>query len=243
MQHAIVSQSEWLSARKALLAKEKEFTKRRDELSRQRRELPWVKVDKPYAFEGPEGKQSLAELFDGRSQLIVYHFMFGADWQAGCPHCSHWADNFNGIIVHLNQRDVTMLAVSRAPFVKLAAYKKRMGWSFKWVSSLGTDFNFDYRVSFTPEEMAAKRALYNFEMQDPHASEREGVSVFFKDPAGAVFHTYSTYARGIDLLNTDYNYLDLVPKGRDEGDRGPFWVRRHDEYENAAQSGCGDAKS
>jgi predicted dithiol-disulfide oxidoreductase (DUF899 family) len=230
MQHVIVSPDEWLAARKALLVKEKEFTKARDQLSAARRDLPWVKVDKTYVFDGPQGKQTLPELFDGRSQLVIYHFMFGPDWQAGCPHCSHWADNFNGVIVHLNQRDVTMVAVSRAPLVKLAAYKKRMGWTFKWVSSLGSDFNFDYRVSFTPKEMAAKRAPYNFEIQDPHASEREGVSVFFKDPAGAVFHTYSTYARGIDMLNTDYNYLDLVPKGRDEGDRGPFWVRRHDEY-------------
>jgi predicted dithiol-disulfide oxidoreductase (DUF899 family) len=230
MQHKIVSRDEWLALRTGLLAKEKEFTKARDDLSRQHRELPWVKVDQPYAFEGPDGPQTLAELFDGRSQLIVYHFMFGPEWQAGCPHCSHWADSFNGIIVHLNQRDVSMVAVSRARLAKLTAYKKRMGWTFKWVLSFGSDFNFDYRVSFTPEEMAAKRVLYNFEMQDPHASEREGVSVFFKDAAGAVFHTYSTYARGIDMLNTDYNYLDLVPKGRDERDRGPFWVRRHDEY-------------
>jgi predicted dithiol-disulfide oxidoreductase (DUF899 family) len=234
MKHAVVSQDEWLAARKTLLAKEKEFTKARDALSQQRRDLPWVKIDKTYIFDGPNGKQTLPELFDGRSQLIVYHFMFGPDWEAGCPHCSHWADNFNGIIVHLNQRDVNMVAVSRAPLAKLAAYKKRMGWTFKWVSSSGSDFNFDYRVSFTPEEMAAKRALYNFEMQDPHASEREGVSVFLKDPVGAVFHTYSTYARGIDMLNVDYNYLDLVPKGRDEGGRGPFWVRRHDEYASAS---------
>jgi predicted dithiol-disulfide oxidoreductase (DUF899 family) len=231
MQHAIVSPDEWLAARKALLVKEKEFTKARDQLSAARRDLPWVKVEKTYVFDGPAGKETLGDLFDGRSQLIIYHFMFGPDWQAGCPHCSHWADNFNGIIVHLNHRDVTMVAVSRAPYEKLAAYRKRMGWTFKWVSSFGLDFNFDYRVSFTPEEMAANRALYNFVMQEPHASEREGVSVFFKDETGAIFHTYSTYARGIDLLNTDYNYLDLVPKGRDEGGRGPFWVRRHDEYE------------
>jgi predicted dithiol-disulfide oxidoreductase (DUF899 family) len=164
--------------------------------------------------------------------------MFGPDWEAGCPHCSHWADNFNGIIVHLNQRDVTMVAVSRAPYVKLAAYEKRMGWTFKWLSSLETEFNFDFHVSFTPEEVAAKDALYNFQRQDPFVGEREGVSVFFKDPAGAVFHTYSTYARGIDMLSVDYNYLDLVPKGRDEGDRGPFWVRRHDEYEAAPRSEC-----
>jgi len=231
MDHAVVSQEQWLEARKELLAKEKELTKARDRLSAERRALPWVKVDKNYVFDGPASKEMFGDLFDGRGQLIIYHFMFGPDWQAGCPHCSHWADNFNGIIVHLNHRDVTMVAVSRAPYEKLAAYRKRMGWTFKWVSSFGLDFNFDYRVSFTPEEMAANRALYNFVMQEPHASEREGVSVFFKDETGAIFHTYSTYARGIDLLNTDYNYLDLVPKGRDEGGRGPFWVRRHDEYE------------
>ena len=233
MQHTIVSQDEWLAARKALLAKEKEFNKGRDALSAARRALPWVKVDKTYAFDGPNGKQTLGDLFDGRSQLIVYHFMFGPDWQAGCPHCSHWADNFNGIIVHLNQRDVTMVAVSRAPFAKLDAYRKRMGWTFKWVSSLESDFNFDFNVSFTPAEVTAKNALYNFTRQNPEVSEREGVSVFFKDERGDIFRTYSTYARGIDMLSVDYNYLDLVPKGRDEGDRGPFWVRRHDEYASA----------
>ncbi|MBI3705059.1 MAG: DUF899 domain-containing protein [Rhizobiales bacterium] len=238
MQNAIVSQTEWLAARKALLAQEKEFTKARDRLSEARRALPWVKVDKAYAFDGPKGKETLAELFDGRSQLVVYHFMFGPDWNAGCPHCSHWADNFNGIIVHLNQRDVSMVAISRAPLAKLEAYKRRMGWSFKWLSSLGSDFNFDFNVSFTPAEVAAKEALYNFTRQNPEVSEREGVSIFFKDERGDIFRTYSTYARGIDMLNTDYNYLDLVPKGRDEGGRGPFWVRRHDEYRAAPKSDC-----
>ncbi len=165
--HEVVTSDRWIEARKALLAKEKEFTRLRDELSRQRRDLPWEAVSKNYVFDGPDGKQSLPEVFDGRSQLIVYHFMFGPDWDAGCPHCSRWADNFNGIIVHLNQRDVTMIAVSRAPYEKLAAYRKRMGWSFKWLSSFGSDFNFDYHVSFTPEEAAAKKAFYNFTMQDP----------------------------------------------------------------------------
>ena len=221
---------EWIRKRKALLKKEKEFTQLRDELSAKRRALPWEKVDKQYVFDGPDGRQTLAELFAGRSQLVVYHFMFGPDWKAGCPHCSHWADNFNGIIVHLNQRDVTMVAVSRAPLAKLEAYKKRMGWSFKWVSSHGTDFNFDYHVSYTPEEMEKKKAYHNYAFGDPGVSEREGVSVFYRDAKGGVSHTYSSYARGIDLLNTDYNYLDLVPKGRDEGGRGPYWVRRHDEY-------------
>ena len=225
-----VSHDAWIKARKQLLVKEKEFTRLRDKLSEQRRKLPWEKVSKEYVFDGPQGKQTLAELFDGRSQLVVYHFMFHPDWDAGCPHCSRWADNFNGVIVHLNQRDVTMIAVSRAPYAKLAAYRERMGWSFKWMSSFGTDFNFDYRVSFTGDEMARKQAFYNFKMQDPEVGEREGVSVFFKDRKGGVFHTYSTFARGIDMLNVDYHYLDLVPKGRDEGGRGPFWVRRHDEY-------------
>jgi predicted dithiol-disulfide oxidoreductase (DUF899 family) len=226
----VVSNDKWIAARKKLLAREKAFTRLRDKLSRERRNLPCEAVAKEYGFEGPDGKRTLAELFDGRSQLVVYHFMFGPDWDAGCPHCSRWADNFNGVIVHLNQRDVTMVAVSRAPYAKLAAYKQRMGWSFKWVSSFGSDFNFDYRVSFTPEELKKKKALYNFTLQDPGPSEREGVSVFYKDPKGRVFHTYSTYARGIDMMSVDYQYLDLVPKGRDEGGRGPYWVRRHDEY-------------
>jgi predicted dithiol-disulfide oxidoreductase (DUF899 family) len=229
-QHRIVAEDQWIAARKKLLAKEKKFTRLRDELSRQRRELPWERVDKEYVFEGPNGKETLPQLFDGRSQLIVYHFMFAPDWDAGCPHCSRWADNFNGIVVHLNQRDVTMVAMSRAPYPKLAAYRERMGWSFKWVSSFGSDFNFDFNVSFTPEEMKKKKAFYNFKLQNPDASEREGVSVFAKDAKGRVFRTYSTFARGIEALNLDYRFLDVVPKGRDEGGRGPFWVRRHDEY-------------
>ena len=228
--HRVVSSDEWIKARKQLLIKEKEFTRLRDQLSQERRAMPWEAVSKEYVFEGAGGKRTLSELFDGRSQLIVYHFMFGPDWEAGCPHCSHWADNFNSIIVHLNQRDATMIAVSRAPYSKLAAYQQRMGWSFKWFSSADTDFNFDYRVSFTPEELAKEEAFYNYAMQDPGSSEREGVSIFYKDSTGRVFHTYSTYARGIDMLNVDYHYLDLVPKGRDEAGRGPYWVRRHDEY-------------
>jgi predicted dithiol-disulfide oxidoreductase (DUF899 family) len=156
--------------------------------------------------------------------------MFDPDWDAGCPHCSHWADNFDRVIVHLNQRDATMIAVSRAPYSKLVVYERRMGWSFKWASSFGSDFNFDYQASFTPSQLAEKRAFYNFTEQDPGISEREGVSIFYKDRKGDIFHTYSTYARGIDMMNVDYQYLDLVPKGRDENGKGPFWVRRHDEY-------------
>jgi len=229
--HVVVSASQWLEARKQLLKKEKEFTRLRDELSQQRRDLPWEAVDKQYVFEGPNGKQTLAELFDGRSQLVIYHFMFGPTWEAGCPHCTFWADNFNNIIVHLNHRDVTMIAVSRAPYHKLSAYHRRMGWNFKWCSSFETDFNFDCHVSFTAQELAAKQALYNYTTQDPRNSEHEGISVFYKDSTGAVFHTYSTYARGLDMLNVAYHYLDLVPKGRDEGDGGPSWVRRRDEYD------------
>jgi len=230
--HQIVSKNEWIEARKVLLKKEKEFTALRDQLSQQRRDLPWVEVDKEYVFDGPNGKQTLSELFDGRSQLIVYHFMYDPNWDAGCPSCSFWADNFNNIIVHLNQRDVTMIAISKAPYNKIAAYKKRLGWEFKWVSSFDTDFNFDYFVSFTPEELAKKEASYNFISQDPRISEREGVSVFYKDSSGKIFHTYSAYERGIDILNNTYNYLDLVPKGRDEDgyDFPMAWVRRHDEY-------------
>jgi predicted dithiol-disulfide oxidoreductase (DUF899 family) len=230
--HKVVSKNEWIGARKALLNREKEFTVLRDQLSQQRRDLPWVAVNKEYVFEGPNGRETLSELFAGKSQLIIYHFMFDPSWEAGCPSCSFWADNFNGIIEHLNQRDVTMVAVSKAPFNKLAAYEKRMGWGFKWISSYDTDFNFDYNISFTPDELSKKEAIYNFTTQDPHSPEREGVSVFYKDSAGRVFHTYSAYARGIDMLNVAYHYLDLVPKGRDEaGHEFPqFWVRRHDEY-------------
>jgi len=228
--HKVVSGDKWLAARKKLLAKEKALTRLADKLSKERRALPWEAVTKEYVFEGPDGKETLAQLFEGRSQLVVYHFMFGPDWDAGCPHCSRWADNFNGIIVHLNQRDVTLVAVSRAPYGKLASYRQRMGWTFKWVSSFGTDFNFDFNVSFTPEEMKKGKAFYNFKMQNPDASEREGVSVFYRDAKGKVFRTYSTFARGIEMLNLDYKYLDVVPKGREEGGRGPFWVKRHDEY-------------
>jgi predicted dithiol-disulfide oxidoreductase (DUF899 family) len=230
-EHPVVSRDEWFRARTAFLAKEKEFTRLRDELSRQRRELPWVRVEKPYVFDGPAGKETLADLFDGRSQLVVYHFMFSPEWSEGCKHCSFWADNFNGLGVHLNHRDVTMIAVSRAPLDKIAAFEARMGWSFKWVSSYGNDFNYDYGVSFTPEQIQSRTAFYNYGPVDVGGSEREGVSVFYRGARGAVFHTYSCYARGIDMLNTAYHYLDLVPKGRDEGEHPQYWVRYHDRYE------------
>jgi predicted dithiol-disulfide oxidoreductase (DUF899 family) len=231
LSHKVVPHEQWVEARAAFLNREKQFTRARDELNRQRQELPWEAVEKRYVFTGPDGKETLADLFDGRSQLIVYHFMFGPDWDAGCPHCSFWADNFDPVIVHMNQRDVSMVAVSRAPYARLAAYRKRMGWTFKWVSSAGTTFNFDYGVSFTPEQRKAGTAVYNFRAGDPGGDEREGVSVFYKDESGKLFHTYSTYARGIDLQNTAYNYIDLVPKGRDEGNRSQYWVRRRDEYD------------
>jgi predicted dithiol-disulfide oxidoreductase (DUF899 family) len=223
----VVEHDEWLAQRKQLLTKEKEFTRLRDELSRERRDLPWERVQKEYVFEGPDGRRTLPELFAGRSQLVVYHFMFDPSWDAGCKSCSFWADNFDPNVVHLKARDVTMVAVSLAPYAKLAAYRERMGWSFPWYSSADTDFNVDYGVSFTEE------AEYNYGSEKVGNMEREGVSVFFEDPAGAVFHTYSAYARGIDLLNTAYNYLDLVPKGRDEAEGPQAWVRRHDEYEVA----------
>ena len=230
MDHPVVSHPEWIAARQALLAKEKEFTRLRDELSRLRRALPWERVDKDYVFDGPRGKETLADLFEGRSQLLVYHFMFAPEWDAGCPHCSHWADSFNPVIVHLNHRDVTMVAISRAPYEKLAAYEKRMGWTFKWLSSYGNDFNFDFNVSFTHAQIDRHECFYNYVKQDPGVSDREGLSVFHRADDGAIFHTYSAFARGIDLFSTDYNYLDVTPKGRDEGGEGPYWVKRHDEY-------------
>jgi len=229
--HTVVSHDEWLAARRALLAEEKEFTRRRDELTQARRELPWERVDKHYVFEGPGGEQSLADLFDGRSQLLVYHFMFDPSWDAGCKSCSFWADNFNGIDVHLQHRDVSFVAISRAPFAKIKAYRERMGWSFKWLSSFGGDFNYDLGVSFTPEDVARGEILYNYQMSKPYGQDAVGISVFYKDQRGEIFHTYSCYSRGVDLMNGAYNYLDLCPKGRDEGGRNQFWVRRHDEYD------------
>jgi len=228
--HPVVSHAEWLAARTAFLAKEKEFTRRLDEFNRERRALPWEKVEKPYVFEGADGRRSLADLFDGKSQLIVYHFMFHPDDATGCPHCSLRADGFGGVVEHLKHRDATMVVVSRAPHAKLAAYREKMGWTFPWYSSGASDFNFDFHVSFTPEEMRAKKAFFNYAKQDPKAREREGHSFFYKNAKGDVFHAYSCYDRGNDMLNIHYHYLDLVPKGRDEGDRGPYWVRRRGEY-------------
>jgi predicted dithiol-disulfide oxidoreductase (DUF899 family) len=229
---AVVSRAEWIEERKRLLAQEKQFNRLRDQLSEQRRALPWVAVNERYVFERSRGSATLAELFDGRSQLVVYHFMFRPDWQAGCKSCSFWADNFNGIVAHLNQRDVSFVAISRAPLAKLSAFAKRLGWTFEWVSSLGNEFNRDYGVSFTPEDLARGEISYNYTTQKAHGPELPGISVFFKDDAGSVFHTYSCYARGLDMLNTAYHYLDLVPKGRDEAGlpSSMSWLRLHDEY-------------
>ena len=230
MSHPVVSQDEWIAARRRLLAKEKEFTRLRDELSRERRELPWERVDKPYVFETQNGRQTLADLFDGCHQLVVYHFMFAPDWENGCKSCSFWADNFNGIVAHLRQRDVSFVAVSRAPWQKLHAFAQRLGWNFKWVSSGGNDFNFDYQVSFTEQQMQGE-VDYNYGKRRFPATDAPGVSVFLRE-GDSVFHTYSSFGRGIDMLNTAYHYLDLVPKGRDEeGLPSPMaWVKLHDQY-------------
>jgi predicted dithiol-disulfide oxidoreductase (DUF899 family) len=230
--HSVVTHEEWLASRVAFLAKEKDFTRLRDQLSRERRELPWERVERPYSFDGPKGKETLAELFEKRSQLIVYHFMFSPEASEGCKHCSFWADHYDGMQAHLNHRDVTFVAISRAPLAKLDAFKRRMGWRFTWVSSAGSSFNYDFQASFTPEEMKSGTALYNFVRTDPDMPDREGISVFYKDERGAVYHTYSAYARGIDMVNATYQFLDLVPKGRDEGSDFPQdWVAYHDRYE------------
>jgi predicted dithiol-disulfide oxidoreductase (DUF899 family) len=228
----VVTHEEWLKARLELLAAERELTHQRDAVTRRRMAMPWERVEKSYRFEGPAGPLSLLDLFDGRSQLIVDHFMFGPDWDEGCKSCSFWADSIEGTPIHLAHRDVTFTAVSHAPYAKIAAYKKRMGWSFPWVSSHGSDFNFDYRVSFTPEELAAGKAEWNYRMQPNKVSEQVGFSVFARDAQGEVFHTYSCYQRGVDALNTAYQLLDLVPKGRDEAGLSftMEWVRRHDQY-------------
>jgi predicted dithiol-disulfide oxidoreductase (DUF899 family) len=231
-EHQIVSQEEWIAARKELLKKEKESTRLSDQLSAERRKLPWVKVEKDYVFDGPGGKVRLADLFAGRNQLVVYHFMFGPDWQEGCPSCSFVSDHIDGTLPHLAARDVTMVAVSRAPLAKLEEFKKRLGWRFKWVSSFGGDFNADFHVSFTEEEIAESKVDYNYTVQEFPSAEAPGLSVFYKDAAGGVFHTYSTYGRGLELLLGTYRILDLVPKGRDEDHLGfsMEWIRYHDRY-------------
>jgi predicted dithiol-disulfide oxidoreductase (DUF899 family) len=231
VRNQVVSHEQWLKARLELLAAEKEFTRQRDALTRRRMAMPWERVEKSYRFEGPNGALSLADLFDGRSQLIVYHFMLGPDWEEGCKSCSFWADSFDGIPIHLNHRDVTFTAISRAPLAKIEAYRQRMGWSFPWVSSYGSDFNYDFHVSFTEEQLAAGKVDYNYHLVEGD-EELPGISVFYKNERGEVFHTYSCYERGIDMVNGAYQFLDLAPKGRDEDglEFSMEWVRRHDQY-------------
>jgi predicted dithiol-disulfide oxidoreductase (DUF899 family) len=231
--HRVMNHDDWVDARKALLAKEKEFTRQRDELARQRRELPWEKVDKQYAFDGPDGKETLSDLFDGKSQLVVYHFMYGPGWNEGCKSCSFIADHFEPAIVHLKQRDVSLVAVSRAPLKEFKSFKKRMGWTFKWVSSYGNDFNHDFNVSFSQDEIDRGDAYYNYRSQGFPSTEAPGASVFFKDQNGDIFHTYSVYQRGLDMFITAYHYLDIVPKGRNEDGLSYTmeWLRLHDAYD------------
>lgn len=229
----IVSHAEWLASRKELLTKEKQLTRQRDEVDRQRRELPWVKVEKNYVFDGPNGRQTLSDLFEGRSQLIVSHFMLGPGWKEGCVGCSFRSDHVDGTMAHLEHHDVSFVTISRAPLSEINTFRTRMGWNFRWLSSFGSDFNYDYRVSFTKDEAATGEVYYNYESRKFLCEEMSGLSVFFKDEAGEIFHTYSTYGRGDEMVDTTYMYLDLTPKGRNEN--GPHynlgdWVRHHDRY-------------
>ena len=238
MQNQVVSRDEWLAARKELLRKEKEFTRLRDQLSAERRALPWVKVEKTYVFDGADGKVTLADLFDGRSQLVVKHFMFGPDWSEGCVGCSFELDHTEGALQHLEHHDVSYVVVSRAPLAKTESFRRRMGWRVRWVSSFGNDFNFDFNVSFTPEEIAAGKATYNYREGAQVIDEMSGRSVFYKDASGQVFHTYSSFARGGEMFLGSYAFLDITPKGRDETINGNLtdWVRHHDRYDDTGSS-------
>ncbi len=238
--NSVVSRDEWVEARRELLAEEKEFTRLRDEISRKRRELPWTKVEKNYKFQSNRGTETLSELFEGRSQLIVYHFMLGPGWEEGCKSCSFLADHFDSALVHLAHRDTSFVVISRAPFNEIQAFQKRMGWKFKWVSSYESDFNFDFGVSFTAEELAKGEVPYNYTNMRFGIEEAPGASVFYKE-RNEVFHAYSTFARGLDLLLGTYNFLDLTPKGRDE-DQLAFsmsWVRHHDKYDDGYRVDAG----
>jgi predicted dithiol-disulfide oxidoreductase (DUF899 family) len=239
--HKTVSREEWIAARKGLMAREKELTQAREAVSRERRELPWVRVDKDYVFDGANGRITLGDLFKGRPQLVVQHVMFAPEWDAACKSCSFWVDGLDRMAPHLGARDTTMVAISRAPLAKLEAFKARMGWTFDWVSSGNNDFNYDYGVSFTREQMDKGQASYNFGTTPPYGDELPGISVFFREETGAVFHTYSTFARGLDMMNAAYHYLDLTPLGRHE-DGLPYpmdWVRLRDQYQPApAQASC-----
>jgi len=241
--HQIVSRQEWIEARKAHLAHEKELTRARERLSEERRALPWVKVDKPYLFDAADGRKTLADLFKGKNQLVVQHFMFAPDWNEGCKSCSFWADGFERMIPHLAARDTTLVAVSRAPLPKLLAFRNRMGWTFDWVSSAASDFNYDYAVSFTPDDLKSGNRIYNFGTADFSIEEAPGISVFYRNEAGDIFHTYSCFSRGLDMMNAAYHYLDLTPLGRhEEGLPYPMdWVRLRDQYQPVPASGaaCG----
>ena len=234
--HPVVSKDRWIAERKRLLDREKELTHLRDQIARERRALPWERIEKEYVFDTPAGRRSLAELFDGRRQLLVQHFMFGPGWEQGCPSCSFMADHSDGMTVHLAHRDVTLVAISRAPLAEIERFRRRMGWRFGWVSSHGSDFNYDFGVSFTPQQQAAGVVDYNYRTQPFPTEEAPGISVFRKDDAGRVFHTYSTYGRGVEVMMGTYGLLDLTPEGRAENDV-PYkmeWVRHHDRYEPQA---------
>ncbi len=228
----VVDRQEWVAARLDHLRDEKAFTRQRDELSRKRRDLLWLEITEEYVFQGPDGPATLVDLFEGRGQLLVNHFMMGPDWEEGCPSCSFWADNYSGIEPHLAARDTTLVAISRAPLDKIEAYRERMGWEFPWYSSADNTFNFDFRVSFTDDELASGEKLYNYDTQQPYADEAPGMSIFARSDDGRVFLTYQTFSRGLDMMNTAYHMLDLTPKGRDEDDLpwGMAWLRRHDQY-------------
>ena len=231
--HAVVSADRWVAERRALLAREKELMHLHDQIARERRALPWVRVEKNYVFDTPDGQRTLAELFEGRRQLLVQHFMFGPEWEQGCPSCSFMADHTDGMNVHLAHRDITLVAISRAPLTVIERFRRRMGWQFPWVSSHGSDFNHDFAVSFTPEQQAKGKVYYNYGMTAFPTEEAPGLSVFYKDDAGDVFHTYSTYGRGVEVMMGAYNRMDLAPKGRGERDV-PYkmeWVRHHDLYD------------
>ena len=236
----IATRDQWLTKRKALLARERELTHLRDQIAAERRKLPWVRVEKDYVFATPQGPRKLADLFEGRGQLVVQHFMLGPGWEEGCPSCSYMADHTDPMTPHLAQRDITFVAISRAPLAEIERFKQRMGWRFTWVSSHGTDFNFDYQVSFKPEEKKRNEVTYNFAKQPWEWDELPGISVFVKDVSGAVFHTYSTYRRGVEAMMGTYSLIDLTPKGRDEEEVGGMgWVLHHDKYEPQANAGTG----
>ncbi|MBT8766903.1 DUF899 domain-containing protein [Metapseudomonas boanensis] len=232
--HPVVSREQWVLAREAHLRREKEFTRLRDQLSAERRALPWVRIDKAYVFEGPQGRETLSDLFDGRSTLVIYHFMFGPGWEEGCPGCSFLADHIDSANQHLKHHDVTLLVVSRAPWPEFQSFKRRMGWQFKWMSSHGSDFNYDFGVAVKADDIAAGTARYNYGTSKDPGEDMPGLSVFYRNHAGEIFHTYSTYARGLDMLVGAYNYLDLLPKGRDEQEIMD-WMRHHDRYEEAPE--------